>query len=322
MKAKILMVAILTAFSGAAAAQTADPGQEVLHDGFDGKDFSPDGHLYYRDNAEQRAGSYEFQSDVTFSGSGALKLSVKPLCAEGKKNCSERAEIWERTKHRVPYDQGVWYGFAVKFGDPIPSGDHRYLIAQWKREIGPNAQGDFSPFLALRLNNGKLFATVETNYVAPPKGAANSKTTSCGEGKTPVWYRPDTNQMRALLATDADWTPEDGAGFKDCTDAITITDHGLRLDRLRDLHAARPRWLRPDRDLRQRQMDRHRKGTYRPCGQGSREKPVFQVRPLSRRRHDRLDHVLRRFPPLAELRRRAEGSKSLPCKINLSGSQM
>jgi len=26
---------------------------------------------------------------------------------------SERAEIWERPELRVPYDQGVWYGFAV-----------------------------------------------------------------------------------------------------------------------------------------------------------------------------------------------------------------
>lgn len=229
MKVKILMVAILTAISSAPAAHATDPGREVLRDGFDGKDFSPEGHLYYRQNAEQEAGTYEFQSDVKFSGDGALKLSVKPLCAAGKTNCSERAEIWEKTKHRVPYDQGVWYGFAVKFADPIPSGDHRYLIAQWKREIGPQAQGDFSPFLALRLNNGKLFATVETNYVAPPKGSGNGETTSCGGGKTPVWYRPDTNQMRALVATDSDWTPEDGAGFKDCTDAITITDHGNKL---------------------------------------------------------------------------------------------
>ncbi len=96
---------------------------------------------------------------------------------------------------------------------PIPSqsGDHRYLIAQWKREIGPEAVGDFSPFLALRLNQGKLFATVETNYVAPCQSAQGASTVqACGNNQTPVWFRPDTNQMRALIATDANWTPQDG----------------------------------------------------------------------------------------------------------------
>jgi hypothetical protein len=228
-KVKIVMCAILTAFSSVATAYATDPGQEVLRDGFDGKSFSPEGHLYYRKNAEQEAGTYEFQSAVTRNGGGALKLTVKPLCSSSKKNCSERAEIWERTSHRVPYDQGVWYGFAVKFGDPIPSDDHRYLIAQWKREIGPHAQGDFSPFLALRLNNGKLFATVETNYVAPPAGSADSQPKSCSDMKAPVWYRPDTNQMRALVATDSNWSQEDGSEFKNCTDAITIIDHGNKL---------------------------------------------------------------------------------------------
>ena len=102
-------------------------------------------------------------------------------------DCSERAEIWEKTKARVPYNRGVWYGFAVKFADPVPSGDHRYLIAQWKREIGPTAKGDFSPFLALRLNNGKLFATVETNYVAPPKGATDGTAGSCAPPGPPEY---------------------------------------------------------------------------------------------------------------------------------------
>ena len=115
-------------------------------------------------------------------------------------------KIWERTELRVPYDQGVWYGFAVKFADPIPADDHRYLIAQWKREIDPGAEGDFSPFLALRLRNGKLFATVETNYIAPGQTRPQSGDSGCKDGGAPVWFRPETNQMRALVATDAAWT--------------------------------------------------------------------------------------------------------------------
>ena len=229
MKTKVILLAILAAVSRLAAARAGDPGQMVLRDGFDGSDFSPAGGLYYRDNFEQSAGKVEFQSDVKRTGSGALKLSVRPLCPADKDNCSERAEIWEKTKYRVPYTQGVWYGFAVKFADPIPSGDHRYLIAQWKREIGPNAEGDFSPFLALRLNQGKLFATVETNYVGPSPVAAASDGGKCGGGQTPVWFRPDTNQMRALVATDTRWGAGDGSEFAGCTDAITVIDRGNRL---------------------------------------------------------------------------------------------
>ena len=62
-----------------------------LVDGFEGDNFSPMGGLYYRDNVEQRAGSVEFQRDVTFGSAGALKLSVRPLW-EGEDDRSERAE--------------------------------------------------------------------------------------------------------------------------------------------------------------------------------------------------------------------------------------
>nr|WP_245581841.1 polysaccharide lyase [Phyllobacterium phragmitis] len=201
----------------------------ILRDGFDGQSFSPEGGLYYKKNFEQSAGTVEFQRDVAQSG-GALKLSVKPHCPPTRDSCSERAEIWEKPALRVPYNEGVWYGFAVKFAEPIPQDDHRYLIAQWKREIGPDAEGDFSPFLALRLKRGKLFATVETNYIAPPATLAattpEKKPAACASGETPVWLRPETNQMRALVATDATWTPDDGTLFSSCTRAISLTEHG------------------------------------------------------------------------------------------------
>jgi hypothetical protein len=225
---KIVAMALLAAtldFTSAAG----EPAGDVLIDNFDGNDFSPGGGLYYRDNFEQRAGTVEFQSEVKQTGTGALKLTIRPLCPNANEDCSERAEIWEKTERRVPYNEGVWYGFSVKFADPIPRGDHRYLIAQWKREIGPEAVGDFSPFLALRLNQGKLFATIETNYVAPSKAQGSSTVKACGDNQTPVWFRPDTNQMRALIATDTSWTPQDGSQFNSCTDAIAVTDRGNKL---------------------------------------------------------------------------------------------
>lgn len=204
----------------------AEPGMQVLRDGFDGPTFSEAGGLYYRENFEQSAGHMEFQREVARDGGGALKLSVKPICPPSPDSCSERAEIWERTELRVPYDQGVWYGFAVKFGDPVPTDDHRYLIAQWKREIDPGADGDFSPFLALRMRNGKLYATVETNYIPPAADAGRPAAGACGPKAVPVWLRPKLNQMRALVATDSTWTPGDGDLFTACTTAIQVAEHG------------------------------------------------------------------------------------------------
>ena len=194
-----------------------------LRDDFDGDNFSPEGGLYYRKNFEQGAGRIAFQKDVRRSGGGALKLSVRPIVSDDDDH-SERAEIWERTELRVPNDEGIWYGFAVKFADPIPQDDHRYLIAQWKREILPGAPGDFSPFLALRLRNGKLYATVETNHAAPAGTAPRQ-----GEPTVPVFMRPHKNQMRALVATDPTWIEADSQLFSERTNALTITDHGNSL---------------------------------------------------------------------------------------------
>ena len=123
-----------------------DAWRRPLRDDFHGPGFSPSGGLYYRDNFEQSAGKLEFQTAVKLTGSSALKLSVRPIAAAaGVDGHSERAEIWEKTELWAPYGQGIWYGFAVRFADPIPQDDHRYLIAQWKREIDAGSRGQFQP---------------------------------------------------------------------------------------------------------------------------------------------------------------------------------
>lgn len=205
----------------------ADALSQKLHDGFEGRDFAPEGGLYYKDNDEQAAGTYTFQTGEKREGKQSLRLDVRELCQADADNCSERAEIWEKPELRVPYDKGVWVGFSVKFGDPVPQDDHRYLIAQWKREIGPEAQGDFSPFLALRMRNGKLFATVETNYHEPVRGeSAENSQARCAPGEAPIWPRPETNQIRALIAGDGSWTRADGTEFTACSANIQVTSHG------------------------------------------------------------------------------------------------
>lgn len=216
---RILGVAVAFVLTSGCAAN--DAWRAPLADGFEASGFAATGGLYYKDNFEQSAGTVEFQGDVARTGKGALRLSVKPICPATDNGCSERAEIWEKTELRAPYDQGVWFGFAVRFADPVPQDDHRYLIAQWKREIDPGADGDFSPFLALRLNEGRLFATVEANL---QDVSANGP--SCPSGHAPVWLRPETNQTRALVATDVAWTPLVDSRFAACTDKIKVTPRG------------------------------------------------------------------------------------------------
>jgi Polysaccharide lyase len=218
--AGLLMAVIVPASAGQPLSY-----EDKLVDGFEGTDFAPEGGLYYKKNYEQSAGSVEFQDKVVKSGKRALRLSVKPLCSKSEPLCSERAEVWERPKLRVPYEKGVWFGFAVKFEQPLPQDDHRYLIAQWKREIDAGAEGDFSPFLAFRYNEGKFFVTVETNLV-PGREVEKGKRAHCDNGETAVWLRPDTNQTRALIAHDKNYGPQNGDEFSACTDKITVIDRG------------------------------------------------------------------------------------------------
>lgn len=226
MKKVAVLAMFLTSVLASTEAIADDAYRTPLFDSFEGENFSPEGGLYYKENAEQRAGSVTFEKSGGRDGKGVLRLSVRSGCNVSADSCSERAEIWERPELRVPYSTPVWYGFSVKFADPIPQDDHRYLIAQWKREIDPGAPGDFSPFLALRLRKGRLFATVEANHFAPVSEQPKGTPARCEPGQTPVWMRPDTNQMRALVATDADWQPEDGSLFNACTDRIEIIDRG------------------------------------------------------------------------------------------------
>ena len=199
----------------------------TLRDNFDAADFSSQGGLYYRENYEQSAGQLAFVPGIGRDGSGALRLSVSALCPSDASSCSERAEIWEKTELRVPYESGVWYGLSMRYDDPPPQLNHRYVVMQWKREIEPGAEGDFSPFLALRIRSGLAFATVETNLRPPAPEAPRPLAGVCPPGWSPVWLRPDVAHMRVLVAVGPGEAVQILPEFDHCTDAVQLEGPGI-----------------------------------------------------------------------------------------------
>jgi hypothetical protein len=237
--ALLLGLAAATVPTGAASAKgpAADAGNRVLADDFGAGGFAPAGGLFYKDNAEQRAGRVDFRKSGGPSGRSVLNLSITPSCRAAIDECSERAEVWERPEVLAAYDRSVWYGFAMFLDDPVPQDDGRYVMAQWKREIIPGADGDYSPFLALRLYQGRLGVTVETDIVeAFPIGSAR-RPDGCLPGEARVLNRPTARQTRALVAI------ESGSAAANYPDYFDSCAPGIRVTRHADLPPAQKGWI-------------------------------------------------------------------------------
>lgn len=215
----------------------ADAGDRILRDDFSAGRFAKDGGLFYKHNAEQRAGRVGFRERGGPSGKSALTLSITPSCRPAVDECSERAEVWERPEVLAAYDKPVWYGFSIFMDDPLPQDDGRYVMAQWKREIIPGADGDYSPFLALRLYQGKLGFTVETDMIeAFPIGSAQ-RPNGCLPGEARVLNRPAARQTRALVAIEA------GASYESYPDYFDSCAPGIRVTQHADLPSAQKGWI-------------------------------------------------------------------------------
>jgi hypothetical protein len=195
-----------------------------LADDFELGDFAPGGGLYYKDNFEQTAGTVTFQSDDVRNGEGALKLSIMPICPDAR-GCSERAEVWERRDVLARYDSPVWYGFSMKLADPVPEDDHRYVMAQWKRQIIPGAEKDYSPFLALRLDKGKLVVTIDSDSLTVVPLGSEGREAECLPGEAPVNDRTDDGQTRALAAFQEGMPVADWRYVNGCTSDLEVIRH-------------------------------------------------------------------------------------------------
>lgn len=221
----IRSLATVVAFCLTAAHGLADDkAAPRLADDFELGDFAPGGGLYYKDNFEQTAGTVTFQGDDVRNGTGALKLTIEPICPD-RDGCSERAEVWERPEVLAPYDSAVWYGFSMKLADPVPQDDHRYVMAQWKRQILPGAAKDYSPFLALRLDKGKLIFTIDSDSLRVAPLGSDGRETDCLPGEVPVSDRPDDGQTRALAAFEEGMPVADWRYVNGCTGDLEVIRH-------------------------------------------------------------------------------------------------
>jgi hypothetical protein len=226
-----------TAFALVAAAAAADPSQLRLRDDFEGDGFSAEGGLFYKDNEEQRAGRYRTQERIVRNGKRSLELAVAPRCRADQKDCSERAEVWEKPSTLAPYDATLWYAFSIRLDDPPPSAAHRYVVAQWKRAILPGADGDYSPFLGLRIIRGAFALTVDSDTMpSRPRGPADPPM-ACADGAAPADQREPVRQTRLLIAVQPEAQPPSFAGYDGCASGVTITRRGGMLPK------AEPQWI-------------------------------------------------------------------------------
>jgi hypothetical protein len=218
------------------AGNSVETADVILRDDFELGDFGPAGGLFYKDNVEQRAGRAVFQGHNVHSGKTALTLVISPS-EETPPHSSERAEVWEKPEILAAYDRVVWYGFALCLEKPVPRDDGRYVMAQWKREIIPGADRDFSPFMALRLYGGKLAITIETDLIESFTIGGHERPDGCHPGEARVWSRPTAHQTRALVAIESGTTLEEYPGyFNSCAPGIQVTRHA-------DLPCAQKGWI-------------------------------------------------------------------------------
>ncbi|MFJ5369009.1 heparin lyase I family protein, partial [Bosea sp. CER48] len=136
------------------------------------------------------------------------------------------AEVWERPEVLAPYRSTVWYGLALHLDAPVPQDDRRYVIAQWKRQIRAGAEGDYSPFLALRLYRGRLGITVETDRIVSYPIGSRERPEGCRPGEALVFDRPKVRQTRALVAMEAGSARGNYPGyFNACAPGIQVLQH-------------------------------------------------------------------------------------------------
>ena len=152
--------------------------------------------------------------EIDWDGStpGVVRLGVRKGAYEaataGGGAVADRSELREANARQQPSGTPVWYRFGLRIPADFPDTPNRFVAAQMK---APFADVDAaSPVLAIRVENRRLFATVEQSYDA----AANAPPIPVVDGRCPTGTalasRHDSAeypQIRVLLATSPDGLP-------------------------------------------------------------------------------------------------------------------
>lgn len=150
--------------------------------------------------------------DWTGSGPGVVRLGVRKGAFEGATAgggaVADRSELREANARQLPSGTPVWYRFGLRVPADFPDTPNRFVAAQMK---APFADVDAaSPVLAIRIENRRLFATVEQSYDAaadPPPVPPVDGRCPAGTALASRHDSPEYPQIRVLLATSPDGLP-------------------------------------------------------------------------------------------------------------------
>ncbi len=157
--------------------------------------------------------------EQTRKGRGALAIRVEQTDRDCGGRC-QRDEIRIANRLRLNFGEEAWYRFSFKIAGEIwEHGSERWVIGQWKQD------GDGSPFLAQRYDNGVFHITVQDNECRIIVAQANG--------------HPDGKHAHSGNVAYAKMTFLSDPRFYDCPTDIRI-EHGAAAPILPD---PRDRWV-------------------------------------------------------------------------------
>ena len=136
-----------------------------------------------------------------------VRLGVRrgafPGATAGGGDVADRSELREANARQLPSGTPVWYRFALRVPADFPDSGNRFVAAQMK---APFADVDAaSPVFAIRIENRRLFATVEQSYDAatdrPARPGGRRPLPDRHGARERATTAPEYPQIRVLLAT-------------------------------------------------------------------------------------------------------------------------
>lgn len=182
-------------------------------------------------------------------GSGkALQLAVMAGAYSGSlddpKDGDENDRCELREPDKIAMGSDVWHGFSMRIPPEFPDVGERCIVAQVKMPYADD--GSSSPAFALRIDSGRLYATVEhifqpedAHLLTPPDGGVCALPAARAFPHEKFTSNPaDTVvQVRALLASETSALPPHmQAQFAQCTSAV-------KLESFASIPAADGRWI-------------------------------------------------------------------------------